>query len=66
VAHQWGLSDHVPLVLHIDDANWGPRPLRMMKCWVDYHGYSEFVRDKLNSLSGWLGWSCLEIEVKND
>jgi len=27
VAYQCGLSDHVPLMLHVDDANWGPRPL---------------------------------------
>lgn len=32
VAYQRGLSDHVPLILHADDANWGPRPLRMLKC----------------------------------
>jgi hypothetical protein len=57
VAHQRGLSDHVPLLLHVDDANWGPRPLRLMKCWADYHGYAEFVREKLNSfsLNGWGG-----------
>jgi len=36
VAYQQGISDHVPLVLHVDDANWGPRPLRMMKCWGEY------------------------------
>jgi len=51
VAHQWGLSDHVPLVLNVDDANWGPRPLRLMKYWADYVGYAEFVCEKLNSFS---------------
>lgn len=58
VAHKRGLSDHVPLVLDVDDANWGPRPLRMLKCWADFNGYSEFVRDKLTSfsLSGWGGY----------
>lgn len=35
VAHQRGLSDHVPLVLDVDDANWGPRPLLLLKCWAD-------------------------------
>jgi hypothetical protein len=40
VAHQRGLSDHVPLVLFIEDVNWGPRPLRLMKCWADYNGYA--------------------------
>jgi hypothetical protein len=27
-----GLSDHCALVLVSDEANWGPRPLRMLKC----------------------------------
>jgi len=52
-----GLSDHVPLMLHVDDTNWGPRPLRLMKCWADFNGYVEFVRDKLNSFS-LDGWGC--------
>ena len=32
VAYQRGLSDHVPLMLYVDEVNWGPRPLRMLKC----------------------------------
>ena len=39
------------MVLNVDDADWGPRPLRLMKCWADYAGYAEFVREKLNSFS---------------
>jgi len=34
-------------VLTVDDSNWGPRPLRLLKCWADYQGYAEFVREKL-------------------
>jgi hypothetical protein len=58
VANQRGLSDHVPVVLDVDDFNCGPRPLRMLKCWGDFTGYSEFVREKLNSfcLDGWGGY----------
>jgi len=58
LADQRGLSDHVPLVLHVDEANWGPRPLRMLKCWADYSGYSEFVHQKWASFSvlGWGGY----------
>ncbi|XP_039683765.1 uncharacterized protein [Medicago truncatula] len=33
VAHQRGLSDHVPVVLDVDNANWGPRPLQ----WHQQH-----------------------------
>jgi hypothetical protein len=52
------LSDHCPIVLAVDDQNWGPRPLRMMKCWSDIDGYSDFVTDKWNSMrfSGWSGY----------
>jgi len=38
VGYQRGLSDHVPVVLHVNDANWGPRPLRMMKRCREYAG----------------------------
>ena len=41
VAYQRGLSDHVPLMLYVDNANWGPRPLRMLKCWTEYPGYED-------------------------
>jgi exonuclease III len=65
VAHQRGLSDHVPLVLYVDESNWGPRPLRLMKCWSEYVGYGEFVREKLNnfSLEGW-GGHVLKMKLK--
>jgi len=65
VAYQRGLSDHVPLVLSVDDENWGPRPLRLLKCWADYQGYTEFVRDNLNSfvLDGW-GGHVLKMKLK--
>ena len=50
-----GLSDHCPLELSIDTENWGPKPLRMLKCWADFPGYNSFVRDTWSSfqLSGW-------------
>lgn len=39
VAALRGLSDHCPLVLSVDDHNWGPKPVRMLKCWADVPGY---------------------------
>jgi exonuclease III len=53
-----GLSDHCALVLASDEANWGPRPLRMLKCWRDVPGYSTFVKEKWQSLhvDGWGGF----------
>jgi len=58
IATQRGLSDHVPLFLHVDSANWGPRPLQMLKCWSDYQGYSDFLREKWQSFNfqGWGGY----------
>jgi len=56
--HQRGLSDHVPLTLHVDEANWGPRPLRMLKCWADFPSYEDFVRNTWGSfhIQGWGGY----------
>jgi len=58
VACQRGLSDHVPLLLYVDEANWGPRPLRMLKCWADFTGYEDFVREQWVSINvtGWGGF----------
>jgi len=46
LAKQRGLSDHVPLILYVDEDNWGPLPFRMLKCWVDLPGYDQLVREK--------------------
>jgi len=53
-----GLSDHCPLVLSVDEENWGPRPFRFLKCWSDNPGYKQFVKDKWNSydVDGWGGY----------
>ena len=50
-----GLSDHCPLVLAIDSQNWGPKPVRLLKCWADFPGYDSFVRETWSSfqISGW-------------
>ena len=53
-----GLSDHCPLVLFVDEENWGPRPLRMLKCWESFPGYRIFVEEKWRSfdVDGWGGF----------
>ena len=51
LANQRGLSNHVPLELYADVDSWGPRPFRMPKCWADYTGYEQFVREKWGSFS---------------
>lgn len=35
IAQLHGLSDHCVIVLSVDDQNWGPKPFRMLKCWVN-------------------------------
>jgi len=58
VACQRGLSDHVPLLLYVDEANWGPLPLHMLKCWADFAGYDDFVQEQWASfnITGWGGF----------
>lgn len=53
-----GLSDHCPIMLTIDDQNWGPKPLRMLKCWSYIQGYAYFVKEKWQSIQvhGWSGF----------
>jgi predicted acyl esterase len=50
-----GLSDHCPMQLSVDEENWGPRPLKILKCWQDMSGYQQFVKEKWNALQiqGW-------------
>ncbi|GAU45931.1 hypothetical protein TSUD_100080 [Trifolium subterraneum] len=47
VAQLRGLSDHCSLDLVASEENWGPRPLRMLKCWKDVPSY-----DLLSKKSG--------------
>lgn len=53
-----GLSDHCPIHLCIDIENWGPRPVRMLKCWENFQGYQSFVCEKWNyiQVEGWGGY----------
>jgi hypothetical protein len=53
-----GLSDHCSLSLSVDEENWGPRPLRMLKCWQDIPGYKQIVVGTWQSLhgDGWGGY----------
>lgn len=39
IAQLRGLSDHCPLVLTVDEEDWGPRPSRLLKCWTDIPSY---------------------------
>jgi len=58
VSYQRGLSDHILLMLHVDETNLGPWPLRMLKCWSDLPSYADFVREKweMFNCQGWAGF----------
>jgi len=53
-------------VLSVDDLNWGPKLVRMLKCWSKFPGYKQFVRSKLQSfqVEGWGGF-VLKEKLKN-
>jgi hypothetical protein len=58
VARLRGLSDHCLIVLSVYEENWGPKPFRMLKCWVDVPSYKQFVTDQWLSfqIEGWDGF----------
>lgn len=58
VAQLHSLSDHCEIILSVDEQNWGPKPFRMLKCWVDFAGYKDFITSKWRSLQveGWAGY----------
>lgn len=33
------VSDHCPVVLKEKEVNWGPKPIRLMRCWEEMEGY---------------------------
>ena len=49
MASSRGLLDHCPLTLSVDEENWGPKPLRMLKGWEFFSGYKNFVHDQWHS-----------------
>ena len=53
-----GLSDHCPLELSVDEEFWSTRPFCMLKCWENFTGYNNFVREKWDSfrVEGWGGY----------
>jgi len=58
VAQLRGLSDHCPIVLSLNEENWGPKPFQMLKCWANVPGYKQFVTDQWHffQIEGWVGF----------
>jgi hypothetical protein len=40
------LFDHCPILITIEEEDWGPRRQRMLKGWTDLPRYKEFVKEK--------------------
>lgn len=59
VGAQWfgkrDVSDHCPISLKDDRANWGPKPFRFNNCWLQHAGFKQFVQTTWTSLrvAGW-------------
>ena len=38
-------SDHCPILLKTDMVDWGPKPFRVMDCWLKNKQYQALVKD---------------------
>ncbi|OMO99897.1 Endonuclease/exonuclease/phosphatase [Corchorus capsularis] len=45
------LSDHNPVILFVDDKNWGPKPFRFFNHWLFEKGFQNVVVDSWNKSS---------------
>jgi len=45
-------------MLFDDETNWGPKLFCMLKCWAEFLGYHDFVRNnwRLFEVEGWGGY----------
>jgi len=67
LASSRGLSDHCPILLCIDVENWGPKPVRLLKCWENFSGYNSFVREQWSFFSvGRMVRLCVESKIQKD
>lgn len=52
---QWGLqrtiSDHCPILLKSTSINWGPKPFRVLNCWLMNSEFLKFVSDSWSKVS---------------
>ena len=51
-------SDHCPILLSSKIVDWGPKPFRILDCWLSDKSFSKMVQDSWNSTqqSGWGGF----------
>lgn len=51
-------SDHCPVMLRSKCVDWGPKPFRILDCWLSDNSFKKVVHDSwsLNNQSGWGGY----------
>lgn len=51
-------SDHCPVLLRSKNADWGPKPFRLLDCWLSDKSFHKVVTESWssNSQSGWGGY----------
>nr|KYP47721.1 hypothetical protein KK1_030603 [Cajanus cajan] len=53
-----GVSDHCPIILKMEDLDWGPKPFKVLNCWRNEVGFVDFVKNEWRGLKveGWAGF----------
>ncbi|XVF10646.1 hypothetical protein REPUB_Repub07fG0200300 [Reevesia pubescens] len=62
------LSDHNPIVLSVEDKDWGPKPFRFFNHWLDIEGFSDVVINKWcvgGGLNLWHNLKNLKLAIKD-
>ena len=51
-------SDHCPVLLTSKSVDWGPKPFRILDCWLSDNSFKKLVKDSWtsNHLRGWGGY----------
>ncbi|GKU93949.1 hypothetical protein SLEP1_g7498 [Rubroshorea leprosula] len=54
------VSDHCAIILKARNADWGPKPFRVMDAWQQHPDFRNFVDDKWTALQveGWAAYKC--------
>ncbi|GLT98821.1 hypothetical protein SLE2022_163010 [Rubroshorea leprosula] len=54
------VSDHCAIILKARNADWGPKPFRVMDAWQQHPDFRSFVDDKWTALQveGWAAYKC--------
>ena len=64
---QWGLprtiSDHYPILIKVDERDWGPKPFKFFNAWLSNPNYIQLMEEAWATNSG-QGWVAFRIHKK--